>query len=109
MTAIHMHLLTSTLSYKENISFCYGNSGSMSTDTIFNAYGEGLHLDKHQFEETLLKTAVLQHDQFITIMRNSKVTELFLVKDIDQEFTHWNITVSSDGKFISFCTTPSTS
>ncbi|CAG8496955.1 10425_t:CDS:2 [Ambispora leptoticha] len=82
--------------------FCYGNCslwGSdelMGTDTIFNAYGNGFHLDRLLFEETLLKTAEVQHGQFITIMRNSKVTELLLVKDIDHNDTYWKITTSSD-------------
>ncbi|CAH1767251.1 3775_t:CDS:2 [Entrophospora sp. SA101] len=83
-------------------NFCYENCSAwgsddlLGTNTIFNIYGEGFHLDRLLFEETLLKTAVLEHGQLITIMRDSKVTELFLSKDIDQGDAHWKITISSD-------------
>ncbi|CAI2163793.1 3473_t:CDS:2 [Funneliformis geosporum] len=82
--------------------FCYGNSsvwGSddlIGTDTIFNAYGEGFHLDRLLFEETLLKIVTLQYSQFITIMRGSKVTDLYLSKDIDQRDKRWKVTFTSD-------------
>ncbi|CAG8611785.1 13863_t:CDS:2 [Funneliformis mosseae] len=81
--------------------FCHGNSSAwgsddlIGTDTIFNAYGDGFHLDRRLFEETLLKIAMLQHSQFITIMRGSKVIDLYISKDIDQRDKCWKVTVTN--------------
>ncbi|CAG8569931.1 3190_t:CDS:2 [Diversispora eburnea] len=70
-------------------NFCYENCSTWGSDdllgsnTIFEIY------------ETLLKTANLQHGQFITIMRDSKVTGLFISKDINHRDTHWKIKISN--------------
>ncbi|GBB89073.1 hypothetical protein RclHR1_15730003 [Rhizophagus clarus] len=66
-------------------NFCYGNSSAWGsnelhdTNTIFNAYGNRFHLNRSLFEETLVKTAESNHNQFITIIRDS-VTKSLLVE-----------------------------
>ncbi|GES98855.1 NAD(P)/FAD-dependent oxidoreductase [Rhizophagus clarus] len=66
------------------------------TSTIFNAYGNGFHLNRFLFDETLLvvKTTELHHDRFITIIRDS-VTKSLLEKNGDGE-KYWKISISSN-------------
>jgi len=81
-------------------NFCYGNSSAWGsnelhdTSTIFNAYGDGFHLNRSLFDETLVKTAELYHDRFITIIHYS-VTKSQLVKDGDGE-QYWKVFISSN-------------
>ncbi|CAG8462647.1 5769_t:CDS:2 [Paraglomus occultum] len=81
-------------------NFCYGNSSAWGSDelhdtsTIFNAYGDGFHLNRSLFDETLIKTAESQHDPFITIIRDS-VTKSLLVENDDGE-KYWKVSISSN-------------
>jgi hypothetical protein len=84
---------------------CYGNSSAWGsnelrdTNTIFSVYGEGFHLNRFLFEETLLKAAESQHDRFITIIRDS-MTKLLLVENDDEE-KYWKVSISSNSKLVS--------
>ncbi|CAG8436803.1 6891_t:CDS:2 [Ambispora gerdemannii] len=87
---------------QEKHLFCYGNKsvwGSTNingTDSIFNPYGNGFHLDRLLFEETLLKTTELQYGQIVKVIRGFGVTGLcFDFKDDCAENTKcWKITIS---------------
>ncbi|RIA91397.1 hypothetical protein C1645_767545 [Glomus cerebriforme] len=82
-------------------NFCYGNSSAWGSDelydtsTIFNAYGDGFHLNRSLFEETLVKTAESQHDRFITIIRGS-VTKSLLVKNASGGEKYWKVSISNN-------------
>ncbi|CAG8675237.1 41358_t:CDS:2 [Gigaspora margarita] len=63
--------------------YCYGNRSAWGsndingTDSIFNPYGHGFHLDRSLFEETLLKTIELRYGQIVKIIRGFSVTDLY--------------------------------
>ncbi|GBB94435.1 hypothetical protein RclHR1_23550002 [Rhizophagus clarus] len=81
-------------------NFCYGNSSAWGSDelrdtsTIFNAYGNGFHLNRSLFDETLVKTAESHYGRFITIIRDS-VTKSLLEKNSYGE-KYWKISISSN-------------
>jgi hypothetical protein len=66
--------------------------------TLFNAYGDGFHLNRSLFDETLAKTAESHHDRFITIIRDSVTKSLLLNNDDGEKY--WKISISSNGKFV---------
>ncbi|CAG8811767.1 13204_t:CDS:2, partial [Gigaspora rosea] len=82
--------------------YCYGNKSAWGsnningTDSIFNPYGHGFHLDRSLFEETLLKTIELRYGQIVKIIRGFSVTDLYFNFDDNcvKNEKCWEVTIS---------------
>ncbi|CAG8544134.1 36392_t:CDS:2, partial [Racocetra persica] len=76
--------------------FCYGNNSVWgsdnlnATDSIFNPYGNGFHLDRLLFEETLLKTIESRYEHVVKVIHGFSVTR----SDFAEDKKFWEITIS---------------
>ncbi|CAG8703643.1 26897_t:CDS:2 [Dentiscutata erythropus] len=76
---------------------CFGNTSAWGskelhgTDSIFNPYGSGFHLDRSLFEETLLNAAESQFGRFVTVLRGFSVIELSFGKEINNDDIYWKV------------------
>ncbi|CAG8797477.1 1476_t:CDS:2, partial [Dentiscutata erythropus] len=65
--------------------FCYGNNSAWGsnnlngTDSIFNPYGNGFHLDRSLFEETLLKIIESQYGHVVKVIMDLMLPVYILI------------------------------
>ncbi|CAG8764883.1 21567_t:CDS:2, partial [Racocetra persica] len=75
---------------------CMGSNNLNGTNSIFNPYGNGFHLDRLLFEETLLKTIESRYGHIVKVIHGFNVANLRFNfnGDFAEDKKFWEITIS---------------